>query len=181
MAGKILFEQLDQNSIENKLATKTEIQTTNAEVAKKTKTEKSTINGNIKINDSEVPVYTHPVSDGNLHVPATGSTSNKKVLKAGATAGSISWGNVDWIELSSKPFSKFGVGTGFFAGSEGSVIIDHDFNSLNYFVSITPISLTSDQQGTVGDYWAEKKDNSFVVKNTGIGSGIQFDWMIFGL
>ncbi|MFM4814670.1 phage tail fiber protein [Aeromonas dhakensis] len=38
--------------------------------------------------------YTHPTSDGNLHVPATGTTSNGKVLKAGATAGSFSWASL---------------------------------------------------------------------------------------
>jgi len=36
-------------------------------------------------------VYTHPSSDGNLHVPATSTTNNGKLLTAGATAGSISW------------------------------------------------------------------------------------------
>lgn len=35
--------------------------------------------------------YTHPTGDGNLHVPATGTTNAGKVLTAGATAGSISW------------------------------------------------------------------------------------------
>ncbi len=35
--------------------------------------------------------YTHPTGDGNLHVPATGTTNNGKVLKAGATAGSAAW------------------------------------------------------------------------------------------
>lgn len=39
--------------------------------------------------------YSHPTSDGNLHVPATGTTNNGKVLKAGATAGSLVWGTVD--------------------------------------------------------------------------------------
>ena len=38
-------------------------------------------------------IYSHPTSDGNLHVPATGTTNNGKVLKAGATAGSLVWGN----------------------------------------------------------------------------------------
>lgn len=37
-------------------------------------------------------VYTHPSGDGNLHIPATGTTNNGKVLKAGATAGSPTWG-----------------------------------------------------------------------------------------
>lgn len=35
--------------------------------------------------------YNHPTGDGNLHVPATGTTSNNKVLKASSTAGSIAW------------------------------------------------------------------------------------------
>ena len=35
--------------------------------------------------------YTHPTGDGNLHVPATGTSSSGKVLTAGATAGSLSW------------------------------------------------------------------------------------------
>ena len=33
----------------------------------------------------------HPTGDGNLHVPATSTTNNGKVLTAGATAGSLSW------------------------------------------------------------------------------------------
>lgn len=33
----------------------------------------------------------HPTGDGNLHVPATGTTNNKKLLQAGSTASSASW------------------------------------------------------------------------------------------
>lgn len=36
----------------------------------------------------------HPPGDGNLHVPATGTNNNGYVLKAGATAGSMSWGQL---------------------------------------------------------------------------------------
>ncbi len=35
--------------------------------------------------------YTHPTSDGNKHVPATGTTNNGKLLQAGSTAGSLNW------------------------------------------------------------------------------------------
>lgn len=35
--------------------------------------------------------YSHPVGDGNLHVPATSTTNNGKVLMAGASAGSVAW------------------------------------------------------------------------------------------
>lgn len=38
--------------------------------------------------------YTHPTTDGNKHVPPTGTTNNGKVLKAGATAGALSWENI---------------------------------------------------------------------------------------
>lgn len=35
--------------------------------------------------------YVHPTGDGFLHVPATGTENEGKVLTAGATAGSLSW------------------------------------------------------------------------------------------
>lgn len=38
-----------------------------------TKTEKSSTNGNIKINGTEVTVYTHPTSAGYKHIPSGGS------------------------------------------------------------------------------------------------------------
>jgi hypothetical protein len=47
--------------------------------------------------------YSHPSGDGNLHVPATGTSNNNKVLKAGATAGSLSWDQVAWTEITGKP------------------------------------------------------------------------------
>ena len=45
--------------------------------------------------------YTHPTSDGNLHVPATGTTNNGKVLTAGATAGSLSWQPIPSAQVTS--------------------------------------------------------------------------------
>ena len=41
--------------------------------------------------------YAHPTGDGNLHVPATSTTNNGKVLKAGSTSGSLSWGTLSDI------------------------------------------------------------------------------------
>ena len=35
--------------------------------------------------------YSHPTGDGNLHVPATSTTNEGKVLTAGSTAGSLTW------------------------------------------------------------------------------------------
>ena len=47
--------------------------------------------------------YSHPEGDGNQHVPATGTTNNGKVLKAGSAAGSAAWGNVDYSEVTNRP------------------------------------------------------------------------------
>jgi hypothetical protein len=41
--------------------------------------------------DANANNYTHPTGDGNLHVPATGTTNDGKVLTAGSTAGALSW------------------------------------------------------------------------------------------
>jgi hypothetical protein len=43
--------------------------------------------------------YVHPTTDGNLHVPATSTTNNGKVLKAGSTAGSLSWGTLSAADV----------------------------------------------------------------------------------
>lgn len=43
--------------------------------------------------------YSHPTGDGNLHVPATGTTNNGKFLKAGSTAGSISWASLSSSDI----------------------------------------------------------------------------------
>ena len=59
-----------------------------------TKVEKSFTNGNIKINDTETTVYTHPTSDGNKHVPANGTSNGGKYLKATTTAGTYEWGSL---------------------------------------------------------------------------------------
>lgn len=43
---------------------------------------------------SSANYYVHPTTDGNLHVPVTGTTNSGKVLMAGASAGSFSWQNI---------------------------------------------------------------------------------------
>lgn len=59
--------------------------------------------------------YTHPTTDGNKHVPATGTANNGKALIAGSTAGTFSWqaltksmvglGSVDNTSDLNKPIS----------------------------------------------------------------------------
>ena len=57
-----------------------------------TKTEKSNTNGNVKINGSEVTVYTHPMDAGNKHLPAAGTVN--QYLKNTA-AGTGAWESAD--------------------------------------------------------------------------------------
>jgi hypothetical protein len=62
----------------------------------------SATNGNIEITSSngtsetisQITVYSHPNTDGNLHVPETGTSNNGRFLKAGSTSGSISWSTI---------------------------------------------------------------------------------------
>lgn len=53
---------------------------------------------------------THSTTDGYLHVPATSTTNDGKFLKAGATAGSISWASIVWSDIGSKPTTLSGYG-----------------------------------------------------------------------
>ena len=39
--------------------------------------------------------YVHPTGDGNLHVPATGTENNNKILRAGGSPGDIKWDNLN--------------------------------------------------------------------------------------
>ena len=50
--------------------------------------------------------YTHPTTDGNLHVPATGTTNGGKVLQAGSTAGSLSWKALEMSDIPGAAFKK---------------------------------------------------------------------------
>ena len=52
----------------------------------------------VGITDRNVGIY-HNMEDGYLHVPATGTTNNGKVLMAGSTAGSIRWESIDIPEI----------------------------------------------------------------------------------
>ena len=52
----------------------------------------------VGITDRNVGIY-HNTEDGYLHVPATETTNNGKVLMAGSTAGSIRWESIDIPEI----------------------------------------------------------------------------------
>lgn len=72
------------------------------------------------------PQYVHPTGDGNLHVPATSTSNNGKVLTAGSTEWSISWQT-----LPSAPVSSV-------AGKTGAVTL------LKWDVGLSNVDNTSD-------------------------------------
>ncbi|MDP5273676.1 PA14 domain-containing protein [Chengkuizengella axinellae] len=71
-----------------------------------TKVEKASSNGDINIDGVRTNVYTHPSNDGDLHVPATGTTNNGKFLKAGNSAKSAAWQYVQWSDIQNIPNSN---------------------------------------------------------------------------
>ncbi|OMD29154.1 hypothetical protein BJP48_18865 [Paenibacillus odorifer] len=99
--------------------------------------------------------YTHPTGDGNQHVPATGTSNNGKVLKAGATAGSSSWGNVNGSEVVEDATHRFATDaekatwnakettTGSQAKADAAVL---PINTRLNTESLTPINLVAGQQ-----------------------------------
>ena len=71
-----------------------------------TNTQNHATNGSITVNGTQQVVYAHPTADGDKHVPATGTTNNGRVLKAGATAGSLSWGTLTAGDVGAVPTTR---------------------------------------------------------------------------
>ncbi|MEK4008324.1 hypothetical protein [Paenibacillus sp. FSL H3-0333] len=51
--------------------------------------------------------YSHPNGDGNLHVPANGTTSNGKFLEATASAGVYQWANITASDVTQDSSNRF--------------------------------------------------------------------------
>lgn len=81
--------------------------------------------------------YTHPDGDGNLHVPATGTSNSGKVLKAGATAGSASWGTLTANEVGAAAGSHTAIAAS--ASTLGHVKIGNGLAVANGVVSVGDI------------------------------------------
>ena len=71
-----------------------------------TNTQNHATNGSITVNGTQQVVYAHPTADGDKHVPATGTTNSGKVLKAGATAGSLSWETLTAGDVGAVPTTR---------------------------------------------------------------------------
>lgn len=87
---KVDGKGLSANDFTSALKTKLEGITTGA-----TKVEKSTTNGNVKINSIETTVYSHPTSAGNKHIPDGGAAGQSLVY--GGSSGTAAWGTAPTV------------------------------------------------------------------------------------
>jgi hypothetical protein len=118
--------------------------------------------------------YTHPSGDGDLHVPATGTTSNGKVLKASSTAGSGSWqsltktdvglANVDNTSDANKPIS-----TATQTALNGKSDTSHGHTALSTLKLTTP-RYTVDADGNKSSTWAIDYSQGPVITATATGN-----------
>ena len=81
------------------------------------------------VQDNEIKI-SHNSEDGFLHVPATGTTNQGKVLTAGSTAGSMSWEEIQTPTALPNPYSLIINGTTYNGSSEVTLNIGSD--SVNY-------------------------------------------------
>lgn len=100
----------------------------------------------------------HSTADGYLHVPATGTTNNGKVLTAGATAGSLSW-----IAIPSAPVASVAGKTGAVTLVKGDVGLANVDNTAD---SAKPVSTS---QQTALNLKANLASPVFTGNVTGLG------------
>lgn len=87
---KVDGKGLSAEDFTSALKTKLENITENA-----SKVEKSTTNGNLKINGVETVVYSHPATAGNKHIPTGGATGQSLIY--GGASGTATWGTAPTI------------------------------------------------------------------------------------
>ncbi len=84
--------------------------------------------------------YSHPSGDGNKHVPAVGTTSNGKFLRAGASAGNMSWEMLTKADISDLGDTAYSDAT----QSASGLMSSSDKKKLDGFSSASAYALKSD-------------------------------------
>jgi hypothetical protein len=105
--------------------------------------------------------YVHPSDDGNLHVPANSTTSEDKVLTAGASAGTYTW----------ETPTMFKNGSGTFTSGETTYTVTDAFITANTMVIVSP---TSEK---LGSWSVESSAGSFTITSDETETvAVTFDW-----
>lgn len=137
----------------------------------------NSVNGrlvNHKCNDKNYNVLLCPQSNSIENLGEywiENKTDNNFTIK---NTGSNNSSPCNWAIIK-KSNEDFIIGSGTFNSTEG-VNIEHNIDNSNYEVFITPIG---NSEGSIGEYWIDsKKENSFIVKNTGSDKKTKFDWVL---
>lgn len=127
--------------------------------------------------EAESNKYIHPTGDGNSHVPVTGTTNNGKVLKAGATEGSIGWGTLSPSDVGAVPDSDI-VTTPtpnkiLRLNSVGDLPADITGNAetASRLATARSISLTGDAAGSTMFDGSANKSIAVTLSNSGVTAG----------
>lgn len=118
-----------------------------------TKVEDSETNGNIKINDVETVVYTHPTTAGNKHIPSGGAAN--QVLEYD-TAGTAKWGHT--IQSNVPANAKF-TDTTYSAATQSTsgLMSSTDKKKLDTMIQIF-VSNTAPSTAPVNSLWIQIED-----------------------
>lgn len=123
-----------------------------------------TSNGKVKINGTDVTVYTHPTTEGNKHIPSGGATG--KVLAYGGSSGTASWGDVPSHDQASNTINAM---TGYSKPSTTSAITASD--TLNTAIGKLEKALEPDVSLSINDprgssVWIEVPVEHLIVGST---------------
>ena len=107
-------------------------------------------------------LYTHPTGDGNLHVPANGTTNNGKYLQASATAGTYTWEAVDALPTQTGNAGKY-------LGTDGTTA---SWNTLDTDANSTTKGLYEHSHTISADYTIATGNNALTAGPITINTGV---------
>lgn len=140
-----------------------------------------------KITITGVNQYTHPTGDGNLHVPANGTSNSGKFLQATGTAGTYQWSNLPTGSTSAAGILQLGSGaTQASPGNHGhNNYLPLSGGTLTGNLAINGSSLTIKTPVTTGG-WARgmsfsHADNTVIGGIGALGSGTTLTHLYIGV
>ncbi len=119
------------------------------------------------------------INDNTKHVPANGTTNNKKVLMATATSGSFTWQFVDWADITSKPTTFPVEGhthaisdiTGLQTALDGKLGVNANAVSASKLATARNISATGDATWSVSFDGSANASAALTLANSGVTAG----------
>lgn len=131
-----------------------------------------TITHNLNLSNYKVVIIPNQTCTGNIgDYWISSKTVNSFTVK---NTGVNNTTGFDWVLIKDNN-EQIITGSSTFNSNSG-VSVGHSAGTYNYGVLISP---TNAVNGDIGEYWVESKTNSgFIVKNTGLNTTSQFDWIL---